>query len=177
MVAQMKVRARVKGERIVKRNLSELARSLNPSGDDMGEALLAGAEYEAGLMKAKAPQGRTGNLRRGIVAYNAKRVAGGAPRRKGWARPQKLRPNEAAADSLAPHSHLVEFGRAAVVAGQGKRSKSKVFKSEGGAYFFRKAKAAAPRPFWRPALYDGEAEAVKAVERHVVMHVRKAGGE
>ncbi len=165
MAAILKVRARVRGERQVRRNLEELARVLD--GKDMSAALLAGARVYAKRMKALAPR-RSGKLQDGIFAfskYESDQASGRKVR-------LKLKDNEAMAISNAPHSHLVEFGS------KGKRittpKKGKAIRLPDGRILAKVDSGRMPaHPFWRPTVYQGANTAQAAVHTAVLRLVGK----
>jgi HK97 gp10 family phage protein len=87
---------RIEGMDELEKQLKELEKSLNP---DKIEPILLEAAYDlAEAMRAKAPQGPTGNLKKSIRARLLKQYAGHPAAGAGVDRKK------------ASHAHLVEFG-------------------------------------------------------------------
>jgi len=85
----------VKGIKELEKNLMKLAEI---AGDkDVKDGIYEIAKEMRDEMKARAPVGKTGNLRRGIVAHKFRRAGESI--------------SFAAIDfRIAPHAHLIEFG-------------------------------------------------------------------
>lgn len=156
MAGLVKVRARVRGERVVRKNLDGLAKDLD--GRDMSDALLAGARVYAKKMRGLAPK-RTKVLANSIYAFNSYRSD--FPGGKGARRVRiKLRKNEAMAVASSSVAHMMEFGTKPHRI-RPRRRKALAFSGAivGGVNH----PGAKPHPFWRPALYNGASEATQAV--------------
>lgn len=156
-MARSSIRAHVRGEWHVRGNLEGLARDLD--GREMSAALLEGARVYARVMRSLAPKA-SGALQNAIYAFNAYQsdFAGG----KGSRRVRlKLRPNEAMAVASSKVAHLAEFGtHAHRIAPRRRRA---LALGNGVIVASAAHPGARAHPFWRPALYQGEAEATRAV--------------
>jgi len=157
MAGAMRIRARVRGERTVRRNLEGLAADLN--GQDMSAALLEGARVYARLMRSLAPR-RTGRLENSIYAFNAYRsdFSGGKGSRKVRL---KLRPNEAMAVASSRIANIVEFGTKPHRIRPRKRKALAL--ANGAIVGSVERQAARAHPFWRPAMHQGVGDATRAV--------------
>lgn len=89
---------RIEGMADLEKQLKDLEKSLNP--DKVEPILLDGAKDLAAAMKANAPKGPTGNLKKSIKAKLLKQYAGHPAAGAGVDRKK------------APHAHLVEYGTA-----------------------------------------------------------------
>lgn len=156
-MARNGIRAHVRGEWHVRGNLEGLARDLD--GRQMSAALLEGARVFARVMRALAPK-RSGALQNAIYAFNAYQsdfVGGKGSRRVRL----KLRSNEAMAVASSRVAHLAEFGTKPHRIGH-RRSKAMRL-GNGVIVASANHPGTSAHPFWRPALYQGEAEATRAV--------------
>lgn len=156
-MARNGIRAHVRGEWHVRGNLEGLARDLD--GREMSAALLEGARVYARVMRSLAPK-RSGALQNAIYAFNAYQsdfVGGKGSRRVRL----KLRPNEAMAVASSRVAHLAEFGtKAHKIKARRRRA---IALGNGVIVASAEHLGATAHPFWRPALYQGEAEATRAV--------------
>lgn len=84
----------------------EYAKIVGENGD---EAMFAAGEIVQRVAEAKAPQGRTGNLRRSGYVSTAKRST--YQRRPYWRKEKKPPQNAVTVAFSAPHAHLMESGR------------------------------------------------------------------
>ena len=84
------------GKEEFERTLLELAKSL--PNEKTEPVMMEGAKIVAAAAKANAPQGKTGNLKKGIKAKQLRQISN--------------YPRSAAAVSNSPHDHLVEYGTA-----------------------------------------------------------------
>lgn len=120
--------------------IREITKSMNP--DDVEPILLQGATFIADDARRRAPQGPTGNLKRGIYAKTLKR------RLSSFAH-QEPAPAVATTNyKISPHAHLVEYGTDVR-----KPKKKKVLYNKKTGQFFGVETAAMPaRPYFRPAI-------------------------
>jgi HK97 gp10 family phage protein len=91
------VSAKLEGLTELSAQLKDLAKSCNP--DDVEAIVVKGAKVMAAAVKAKAPEGPTGRLKRSIKVKKM--------------RPHGMNPAPvivAVDRKIAPHAHLVEFG-------------------------------------------------------------------
>ena len=86
----------IMGKKEFTRTLLELAKSL--PNEKTEPIMMEGAKIVAAAAKSAAPQGATGNLKKGIKAKFLRQISN--------------YPRSAAAVSNAPHDHLVEYGTA-----------------------------------------------------------------
>lgn len=163
MPSGMRVRARVRGERTVRRNLERLAQVLD--GKEMATALLAGARVYAKKMRDLAPK-RTGKLQNSIYAFNAYESDYSSGRRLRI----RLKNNEAMAVASSPIAVIVEFG---TKPHRIRPRKRKALAFDGAIVGGVEKQAARAHPFWRPATYQGANEATRAVGLAVDVIVEK----
>lgn len=98
------LRAEVVGLKEALQKFDRIERSYGRRGERLGPVILRAARLLRNAVRAVAPVGKTGNLRRMMGASMAKRYWPGQPFGFMWA--------------FAPHAHLVEYGHIQKPGGQ-----------------------------------------------------------
>ena len=136
----------IEGMEELENKLKKISQDLQ--GKYVTEKFMPAAQYAADQIRARAPQGPTGNLKRSIVA-------------------KKLEPKQFTATvitaidrKIAPHAHLVEFGTSARFV-----KKKSVMVSKGGDFFGTEVAPMPARPFFRPGW-----DAVKGKVEDMIKH-------
>ncbi len=97
----------IQGIEELEKQMESLIKAVHP--DKVEPVLLDAAKVVAKDAKARAPKGKTGNLRKGIVAKKTKR-RGGMTAALGLSAGEAAPAITAIDFRKAPHAHLVEYG-------------------------------------------------------------------